>query len=615
MIPPLLLTSSKSSNSTLILQETSFFSAMASFPTYLLNVWRLEHGDEERAKAADELKGWTPSSLTEFHLRCQLEKHFGSSEVNSPLPSLSSIAVGKVLDVLRSSEDLTTDARTIIDNLSSTTLRQLLEDPRTRYQVLRAFDNLPESTVSIGRRLVDVDEAIVLNEHYIRSRGRQNKDGKYLVSLGDLCDVVSEKTTKRRPTEATCSTEAQLLTFTRKDPPKGGLEVLDFWRPRQMSINCSNATFGKVFDRITRGILRGLDWTNLLLAGGMALTTLLHVDPKRDTTPSVQDPDLDIYVYGLGPEDANRKAEKIHDTWVRNLPASTGERLVVKNAKTINLLTSYPNRRIQIVLKLLPTPTDILLNFDLDACAIGFDGSNVLMLPRCARAIETGYSVFTMDLVWGHHLGDRRASQDSRVFKYADRGFGIRFLPSYAKSLEEDGLEAATLKSSRSPAATGEVKMSERRQYYRWAQRNRKPSGDEPGLKTLRRIAYLGQDYVHRFYFGATPLVLSPKKTKQQQASQGIVVPDDNPNGIDEAEDLWRETYERTESEMLVLTEANAHRRANHQSIEGPLMRLSDLDTQALHHGLPGGRRGLGNLEIFMRHCEAWRLHSCADAT
>lgn len=587
---------------------------MALLPPYLLNAWRLEHEDEQRAKVADELKGWTPSSLAESHVKAQLDRHFGNSKANAPLPSLSSIAVGKVLDVLQSSEDFTTDAKIIIDSLSSTTLRQLLDDPRTPYQILRAFSTLPRTLISKGRSLVDVDEAIVQNEHYIRSRGRQNRDGKYLVNLEDLCHIVPETATKSSSTKATRSTGNQPVKFTRKDPPKGGLEVLDYWRPKQMSINCSDATFSQVFDRITNGILRGLDWTNLLLAGGMALTTLLHVDPQKDENLSIQDPDLDIYVYGLGPKGANRKVEQIHDTWVRNLPASASERLVVKNAKTINLLTTYPNRRIQIVLKLLPTPTDVLLNFDLDACAIGFDGSNVFMLPRCARAIETGYSTFTMDLVWGHHLGDRRASQDSRVFKYADRGFGIRFLPSYARSLEEDGLEAATFKHSRSPAATEEIQESEQeKQYHSWKQRNRKPYGDEPGLRTLKRIAYLGQDFVHRFYFGITPLVLSPKQMGKQLASENLLDSDDDQ--VDEAEDLWRKTYEQTEREMLELKEANAHRRANHQGVEGPLMRLSDLDTQALHRGLPGGRRGLGNLEIFMRHCEAWRLHSCADAT
>ena len=40
-------------------------------------------------------------------------------------------------------------------------------------------------------------------------------------------------------------------------------------------------------------------------------------------------------------------------------------------------------------------------------------------------------------------------------------------------------------------------------------ERYRKPAPDESGLKTLKRIALLGQDYVDRFFFGATPLAKS----------------------------------------------------------------------------------------------------------
>lgn len=587
---------------------------MSFLPPYLLNAWRLQHGEGERAKNADELKGWTVSSLAESQTRFQLDKHYAAMSEKSRTSSLSSMAVGRVLDVLRSSTDLHNDAITVADSLSSTTLRQLLEDPRTPYQVLRVFNALPQTLVEKNRRIVDIDEAVIRNEHHIRSRGTSNRDGKYLVSLEELCSIVSETAQDVNPIKATRSTDKKLVTVKRRDPPKGSLEVLDYWRPRHLSFNPNDKSFSEVFDRITKGILRGLDWRNIMVAGGMALTTLLHIDPTKDNEPKIKNPDIDLYIYGLNPGDANRKAEEIHDTWVRNLPASATKKLVVKNAKTINFLTDYPNRRIQIVLKLLSTPTDVLLNFDLDACAIGFDGSSVFMLPRCARAIETGYSVFTMDLVWGHHLGDRRASQDNRIFKYADRGFGLRFLPSYARSLEEEHLDQALFGTSPSSVASQEISEADQNyEHFRWVQRNRKPDGSEPGIKTLKRIAYLGQDYVHRFYFGATSLSLSPRQMQEQLKAQNIMAPNDD--GITDAdEQVWQELYDRTERENRTLQEANDLHRANHELCDGPRIRLSDLDSEDIHTGLPDGRRGLGNLEIFMRHCEAWKLHSNADA-
>lgn len=104
-------------------------------------------------------------------------------------------------------------------------------------------------------------------------------------------------------------------------------------------------------------------------------------------------------------------------------------------ARQSRFLSNFPTKRIQIVLKLVKSPKDVLLNFDLDLCAMGYDGTELWMLPRSARAIQStakasnlreksgtitdatilaGYSVFTMDLVHGHYLGERRATQESR---------------------------------------------------------------------------------------------------------------------------------------------------------------------------------------------------------
>ena len=581
---------------------------MSSLPHFILNGWRLQQGEEGQARAAGQLKEFTTSSLAETFMTLQLDKHFTTEDQGRSTPSLASIAVAKVLETLENSDDLAADVKTIMENLSSTTLHQLLNDPRTPYQLLRSFLDLPQTLAVKDRRIMDVDEAVLRNEHYLRSRD-SNRDGMYLVSLEDLINVLPKT-----------SQDSNSVSFIRKDPPKGGLEILDELRRRELTIQPSSASFCRVFERITHSILNGLDWSNVLVAGGMALTTLLHIDTSKDNDRAVRDPDIDLYIYGLGPQDANRKVEEIYSTWVRNLPPTAQGRLVVKNAKVINLLSSYPHRRIQIVLKLLPSPTDILLNFDLDACAIGFDGSRVLMLPRCARAIETGYSVFTMDLVWGHHLGDRRASQETRVFKYADRGFGLRILPSYARSLEEDNLEAVFFKKSQSSASAGKVVDDEgdgarSQSTWRWSQRDRKPYGhSEPGLKTLKRIAYLGKDFVHRFYFGATPLAISGECYARQRD-----LGDPNKVGAEHIidqneEDDWLEAFHKIDHDNTFVREANDRRRALGEPLVRPFISLVDLDSQEMHRGLPDGRRGLGNFEIFMRHCEAWRLNVRGEA-
>lgn len=557
-----------------------------------------------------QLTGWTVSSLAETHLKTQLKSYEMMLEEdqmqthnNVKAPSLASLSAGKIIEMLEESDNLTADIRTIAKNLNPTTLREVLEDPRTPYSVLRAFLALPpgygpSNAAETARTLVDVDEAILANEKYIRSRGgERNKDGKGLVNL-DIASVLFGASSSGAVDGP--------LTITRKDPPKGGFEFLDEKRARTVRIQPSSKAFAETFNRITRNILQGLDWSNVFLAGGAALTTLMHTDPSEDD--EVKDSDLDIYIYGLTPEEANEKVKHIYQVWKGNLPPDNKQQLVVKNSKTINLLADYPNRRIQIVLKLIRSPTQVLLNFDLDACALGFNGKEVLMLPRCARAIETGYSTFTMDLIWGHHLGDRRATQEIRVFKYADRGFGLRILPSYVRSLEQSESRQTSLagmttaqQNEAYPGTTDDEKSQETMRplvaHRSWVKgyRDRKPDGVEPGLKTLKRIAYMGQNFVHGYYFGATPLSQCPDHERNDMES-------------------WRQEIEEAKAAKDKLFKENERRRAAGEACGGPVMSLNDLDTRDMHIGLPGGRRGLGGFELFMRHCEAWRLHARGDA-
>ena len=56
-------------------------------------------------------------------------------------------------------------------------------------------------------------------------------------------------------------------------------------------------------------------------------------------------------------------------------------------------MTDYPTRRLQIVLKLHESPMHVFTDIDIDVSALYHDGKQIMMAPRCARAIETGYSV------------------------------------------------------------------------------------------------------------------------------------------------------------------------------------------------------------------------------
>ncbi|KAJ7205227.1 hypothetical protein GGX14DRAFT_645103 [Mycena pura] len=222
----------------------------------------------------------------------------------------------------------------------------------------------------------DVDEWILAYERYLGNTRHFPTEWKHgLVSLEDANDAFPD---------SALSNNGRLII---RPQTLSGYLVLGEERASNIRIQPSVAA-------------SDLDWNNHLVAGGIVLGALLVAD-SPDSSKQWESSDIDVYVYGLGPQAATEKIKHIFQVFRANLPRGAPT-LVVRNSKTITFYSDFPTRRIQIVLKLVKSPKDVLLNFDLDICAIGWDGSNVWMLPRAARALETGFNIFTMNLIQGH---------------------------------------------------------------------------------------------------------------------------------------------------------------------------------------------------------------------
>ena len=350
----------------------------------------------------------------------------------------------------------------------------------------------------------------------------------------------------------------------------------------------NGAAFWQTLDRVTQGILRGLDWSNVILAGDMVLKILLHTDPSKDDEDLNESILLDLYIHGLDQQSANQKAEQIYETWNTNLSGWT-ERILVKTSRTLSYRAKPPHRAIRITLKLYPSPTEVLLDFDLDPNAVAYDGSSIFMLPRCARALETGYTNFATELIYGHHLAKsaRSAVAPARLFYYATLGFGLRFRPSFANLLQAD---QCTQKDR--------VSWIDRIRYKSPCadeQRDRFPFDPlEPGLLTLKRVAYIGQDYVHRLHYGPTPLTAPSSKYVQRDA------------------DEWQRLMERGAVQFARLTAFNDQARIFGGRLLGPMISRNDLVSD---QDIVNTNGGLQNFEVFSRLCEAWRLADKKEAS
>ncbi|KAL8822307.1 MAG: hypothetical protein Q9191_006954 [Dirinaria sp. TL-2023a] len=427
----------------------------SGIPKTLLDLWHLESDQLLAAISAGALGDLSVSSLLKSSLGAFIDNYHAEQSRGRAVPSLKSTALAAVLRVLNSADDLDDTAQYIISNLDDVAVRYLLMDVRMRYPVLRACLTAANKRMEKGRDFIDVDDAVYFNACYIMSGAADNDDEAYIVTLGDFCKMLS-----------VVSIGNGYGRLTRKSPPKGGLELLDLYRKSAIDFCTTSVAFGNNLQYVTRNILRGLDWENVLLAGDLVLQTLLHgQDIQEDDKFStfygrrrvVEDGGLDtaygvvyehdhqssrlsyqdihLYIYGLSVEEANAKVDEIYTVWANNCAAMDEETTVIKTASGISLLSSPPIRPIKIKLKLFKNVTEALLYQDLDQCQIGYDGLDVMMLPSCARALETGYMTLKMHSVVGSHDSGRVRLR--RFLDHADQGFGLRVIPLFAAALEE----------------------------------------------------------------------------------------------------------------------------------------------------------------------------------
>ena len=210
------------------------------------------------------------------------------------------------------------------------------------------------------------------------------------------------------------------------------------------------AIFESNWDVFTMGQLRGLDWSNVVCAGGAVLACSTTIPPPptdpdaakaataqllcragkvdealsghpaflafhgRDAPGGLATADIDLWLYGMTPAQAAQKVEHIAAVLRANAAQRGGSIIVVRTKNTFSFVSAFPFRIVQVVRTVFASPAQVLLDFDLDSCALGYDGSRVLAAPRALSALSSGANVMRSDLT--------RLSL-KRMLKYARRGF------------------------------------------------------------------------------------------------------------------------------------------------------------------------------------------------
>lgn len=194
----------------------------------------------------------------------------------------------------------------------------------------------------------------------------------------------------------------------------------------------SLAEFQNNFALFTEGALSDLDWSNVVAAGSAVVTSLLPVPEKyrnskrglrqfyhEEFTPAS---DVDLFLYDLTEEQAIEKIKHIEDK-IRN--TILYETTTIRTKNTITIVSQYPTRHVQIVLRIYHSVAEILTGFDVDCSCAAYDGRQVYASPRAIASYITQTNQID--------LTRRSPSYENRLSKYSHRGFEV-FWPQLDRS-------------------------------------------------------------------------------------------------------------------------------------------------------------------------------------
>ena len=192
----------------------------------------------------------------------------------------------------------------------------------------------------------------------------------------------------------------------------------------------TNQEFEKYFDLITNNVFLCMDWKNVLIAGGSILSLISSVPEEYKTSDEkIQEwfrsqgnfGDIDIFLYGLTDRQATKKIFEIYESIKNVIPKDI---LCVRGPRAITFVMGNPYRHIQIILRNFKTLPEILLSFDVDSCAFGYDGEKVWCSDRSCYAITRATNIV--------NITKKSPSYEYRLTKYGKRGYAV-YIPNFTE--------------------------------------------------------------------------------------------------------------------------------------------------------------------------------------
>ncbi len=225
--------------------------------------------------------------------------------------------------------------------------------------------------------------------------------------------------------------------------------------------------FQERWNELTGGVFQLVDWTNLFAAGGSILHCLrimseeawkriMHKETEEEAfnaDEGLYDPetniefqngqykstDIDLYIYGLNVEQTRLKviatnlnnllrfqfnvathlltSFQVQEVFEAVLKVDAKAHLFINDMYPTVTIFGPTFKPIQIILCLHKSPAEVLLHYDLNCVCVGYNGKDVLCLPKFVIGMK--YKTNFLD----SSMDTQDKFQIMRVYKYAGRGF------------------------------------------------------------------------------------------------------------------------------------------------------------------------------------------------
>ena len=231
----------------------------------------------------------------------------------------------------------------------------------------------------------------------------------------------------------------------------------------------------------------------IIIAGGSVLEALTGTEGIRTSEWWSGDSDVDLFIYTQSASEATRIAKRVFVSL-----AAINEKWVIMRSPGVMTIHSWNNRfgrigeKIQIILRLYDSPTEVLFGFDCDCCCCAFDGREVWATSRCLYALKNGINVLNPLHAWPN-----KSSYELRLAKYAARGFPVA-APGLDKSrIDDDRIRQSKIGSLKGLARLLKVTFELEAHY------SQESYVGFPSVRSLRHAATESMDPCERIVNGA----------------------------------------------------------------------------------------------------------------